>query len=78
MAMKRSDVKTKHAEGVTFDTHVIANPANPSAWIVFFKKQAGRSYFLVDDQEEVESFTHLDDLIDELKELGFKTVEVHF
>jgi|EndMetStandDraft_2_1072991.scaffolds.fasta_scaffold28460_2 hypothetical protein len=76
--MNRKTVKSKHAEGVTFDTHVIANPTNPKEWIVFFKKDAGRSYFLVDDNEEVESFGHLDDLIAELRELGLKTAEIHF
>jgi|RhiMetStandDraft_4_1073278.scaffolds.fasta_scaffold135300_1 hypothetical protein len=75
--MNREDVKSKHAEGITFDTHVIANPTNPKEWIVFFKKEAGRSYFLVDDSEEVESFVHLDDVVAELRDLGLKTAEIH-
>jgi len=76
--VKRSDVKARHAEGVTFDTQVIANPANPREWIVFFKKDAGRSFFLVDDNEEVVSFARLDELIQELRELGIKSAEIHF
>lgn len=36
--MKREDVKTKYAEGIQFDTHLIANPANTQEWIVFFKR----------------------------------------
>lgn len=76
--MNRNDVKARHAEGVSFDTHVIANPTNTKEWIVFFKKSAGRSFFLVDEKEEVESFTHLDDLIHELRELGIKSAEIHF
>lgn len=76
--MNRDAVKTKHAEGIAFDTYVIANPTNPKEWIVFFKKDAGRSFFLVDDSEEVESFGHLDDLIAELRDLGIKTAEIHF
>ena len=75
--MKRDDVKARHAEGVIFETHIIANPTNPKCWIVFFKKGAGRSYFLVDESEEVESFTRLDDLVDELKELGIKRADIH-
>ena len=76
--MKRADVKTKHGEGMHFDTHVIANPANTREWIILFKKEAGRSYFLVNDNEEIESFRHLDELIRELRELGIKSAEVHF
>jgi 1,2-phenylacetyl-CoA epoxidase PaaB subunit len=76
--MKRNDVKARHAEGISFDTHVIANPTNTKEWIVFFKKNAGRSFFLVDDNEEVESCVHLGDLIHELRDLGIKSAEIHF
>ena len=76
--MNRNDVKARHAEGISFDTHVIANPTNIKEWIVFFKKNAGRSFFLVDENEEVESFAHLDDLIHELRDLGIKSAEIHF
>jgi len=76
--MKREDVKTKHGEGMHFDTHVIANPANTQEWIILFKKEEGRSYFLVNDNEEIESFGHLDELVHELRELGIKSAEVHF
>ena len=76
--MQREDVKAKHTEGVTFDTHVIANPTNTKEWIVFFQKDAGRSFFLIDGSEKIESFRQLDDLLDELKQLGLKAAEVHF
>ena len=75
--MKREDVTARHAEGVVFETNVIANPANLQEWIVFFKKDAGRGFFLVSANDEVESFARLDDVIDELKKLGIKRVEVN-
>lgn len=75
--MKREDVKARHAEGHISATHVIQNPADLGEWIVFFKKSGGRSYFLVDDQDEVESFPRLDDLIETLRGLGIKFAEVH-
>lgn len=75
--MQREEVKSKQAEGALFDTHVIANPANPREWIVFFKKGAGRSFFLVDKQEQVESFADLNGLIEELRQLGIKGAEIH-
>ncbi|KRP70568.1 hypothetical protein YA0871_15520 [Pseudomonas paralactis] len=75
--MKREHVKARHAEGQISATHVIQNPADLGEWIVFFKKSGGRSYFLVDDQDEVESFARLDDLIEILRGLGIKFAEVH-
>ena len=44
---------------------------------MFFKKSAGRSYFLVDDNDEVESFARLDDLIEVVRGLGIKFAEIH-
>jgi hypothetical protein len=75
--MKREQVRERHAEGVICATHVIQNPAERGEWIVFFKKSAGRSYFLVDENDEVESFSRLDDLIDTVRGLGIKFAEIH-
>lgn len=75
--MKREQVRERHAEGLICATHVIQNPANPGEWIVFFKKSAGRSFFLVDDQDEVESFSRLDDLVEIIRGLGIKFAEIH-
>lgn len=75
--MKREHVKMRHAEGQISATHVIQNPADLGEWIVFFKKSGGRSFFLVDDQDEVESFASLDTLTETLRGLGIKFAEVH-
>ena len=75
--MKRERVRERHAEGNISATHVIQNPANSGEWIVFFKKSGGRSFFLVDDHDEVESFEKLDDLIDTIRGLGIKFAEIH-
>ncbi|NMY53376.1 hypothetical protein [Pseudomonas sp. WS 5011] len=75
--MKRENVKVRIAEGVIFDTQIMANPANTSEWIVMFKKDAGRSFFLIDDQEEIDSFSDLDSLVAELRKLGIRHTEIH-
>ncbi|MHC8306134.1 hypothetical protein [Pseudomonas sp. PB3P13] len=75
--MKREQVREQHAQGHVRATHVIQNPATPEEWIVFFKKSAGRSFFLVDDNDEVESFARLDDLIETVRGLGIKFAEIH-
>ncbi|MBV7565513.1 hypothetical protein Q8X48_14420 [Pseudomonas sp. QLc11A] len=75
--MKREQVRERHAEGLITATHVIQNPAELGEWIVFFKKSAGRSYFLVDDNDEVESFGKLDELIETVRGLGIKFAEIH-
>jgi len=76
-SMKREQVRERHAEGHISATHVIQNPASPGEWIVFFKKSAGRSYFLVDENDEVESFSGLDELVETVRGLGIKFAEIH-
>ena len=75
--MKREHVSARQAEGQISATHIIQNPAALGEWIVFFKKSGGRSFFLVDDQDEVESFASLDALTETLRGLGIKFAEVH-
>jgi hypothetical protein len=75
--MKREEVRAKHAAGVSVDTHLIANPANTREWIVLFGKDAGTSFFLVDQLDQVESFADLNNLIEELRLLGIKGAEIH-
>ena len=75
--MKKKKVKVRIDEGVVFDTQIMANPANTREWIVMFKKDAGRSFFLIDDQDEIDSFTDLDSLINELRKLGIRRTEIH-
>lgn len=75
--MKREHVKARQAEGQISATHVIQNPADLDEWIVFFKKGDGRSFFLVDDQDEVESFASVDTLTETLRGLGIKFAEIH-
>ena len=44
---------------------------------MFFKKDGGRSYFLVDESDEVMSFRRLDEAVKELRGLGIKFAEIH-
>ena len=75
--MTRDDIRQRLAAGVAVHTQAMANPANTSEWIVFFNKDGGRSFFLVDAaSDQVESFASLDQLMLELRELGIKRVEV--
>ncbi|HBO5844037.1 TPA: hypothetical protein NID39_005540 [Pseudomonas aeruginosa] len=75
--MKREKVRDRQTAGKISATHIIANPTLAREWIVFFKKDGGRSYFLVDESDEVMSFRRLDDAVKELRGLGIKFAEIH-
>jgi hypothetical protein len=42
-----------------------------------FQEKRRAQFFLVDDQDEVESFQRLDDLIETIRGLGIKFAEIH-
>ncbi len=75
--LSREKVRDRQAAGKISATHIIANPTLAREWIVFFKKDGGRSYFLVDESDEVMSFRRLDDAVKELRGLGIKFAEIH-
>ncbi|MGC3710881.1 hypothetical protein, partial [Pseudomonas aeruginosa] len=51
--MKRDMVRDRLAAGKISATHIIANPTVAWEWIVLFKKDGGRCFFLVDESDEV-------------------------
>lgn len=74
--MKREKVRDRQAAGRS--RRPTSSPIPPGQeWIVFFKKDGGRSYFLVDESDEVMSFRRLDDAVKELRGLGIKFAEIH-
>lgn len=42
-----------------------------------FQEKRRTQFFLVDDNDEVESFNRLDDLIETVRGLGIKFAEIH-
>ena len=76
--MKREDIRSQAGcRACSLIPISSANPANTREWIVLLKKGAGTSFFLVDQQEQVESFADLNGLIEELRLLGIKGAEIH-
>ncbi len=75
--MKREKVRDRQAAGKMLGDphHRQSHPGQE--WIVFFKKDGGRSCFLVDESDEVMSFRRLDDAVRELRGLGIKFAEIH-
>ncbi len=76
--MKLSSVKKKLStkEAVSFD--VMPNPSDLSEWIVWIRKQSGKSYLLVDEGESVIRSKDANKILSLLKDLGAKNVHFSF
>lgn len=76
--MKCEKVWDRQVVGKILVIYIIVNFILVREWIVFFKKDGGCSYFLVDESDEVMLFCWFDDVVKELCGLGIKFVEIYF
>ncbi|MFO7787062.1 MAG: hypothetical protein R6W87_04705 [Halospina sp.] len=76
--MKREDIIDLHSNDRIEAARIIPAPSQGRQWILFFEEAGGRSYFLLNEDEEVCQFQTVDSAIEELQALGFRWAEVRF
>lgn len=76
--MKKHEIKALREKSRVDSIKIVRSPSNVSEWIVFFKDLDGKSFFLVSDDDQVCSYTTLDNAVEELDALGFTRAEVLF
>lgn len=55
---------------------LLPNTISRDEWLVMIKDKQGKSFFLVDDNNEVRSFKSLDDIAALLREVGCKRAKL--
>jgi hypothetical protein len=76
--MKREDIIDLHSNHRIDAARVIPAPSQSRQWILFFLETEGRSYFLLNENDEICQFQTVDEAIGELQALGFKWAVVRF
>lgn len=76
--MKKNDIKELREKGRVDAVKIVRSPADASEWVVLFKENDGKSYFLVSDDDEVCSYSTLDAVVEALDAFGFTRAEVLF
>lgn len=76
--MKKNEIKKLREKGRVDAVKIVRSPADASKWVVLFKENDGKSYFLVSDDDEVCSYSTLDAVVEALDALGFARAEVLF
>ena len=56
---------------------LMRNPENRSEWFVTLRTLAGKSFMLVDERDQVISETDINQLLEQLKSIGIKQVQLH-
>ncbi|KAA8976899.1 MULTISPECIES: hypothetical protein [Gammaproteobacteria] len=76
--MKREDIIDLHSHHRIDAARVIPAPSQSRKWILFFLETEGRSYFLLNENDDICQFQTVDEAIGELQALGFKWAVVRF
>lgn len=76
--MKRQAIIDLHEEQRIAAVSIMPAPSREKHWILFFEESEGRSYFLLNEDDEVSQFQTVDGAIEELQSLGFKRAEIRF
>lgn len=74
--MKLSSVKSKLAEKQDLIIDVMRNPSDLSEWVIWVRKQSGKSHLVVNDNDSVIRSADANTILLLLKNLGVKNV--HF
>ncbi|TDT37691.1 hypothetical protein DES49_2648 [Halospina denitrificans] len=76
--MKRQAIIDLHREQRIDAVSIMPAPSREKHWILFFEESEGRSYFLLNEEDEVSQFKTIDSAVEELQALGFKRADIRF
>lgn len=74
--MKLSSVKARLAEKQDLIVDVMRNPSNLSEWVIWIRKQSGKSHLVVNDDDSIIRSEDANIILSLLKDMGVKSV--HF
>ncbi len=74
--MKLSLLKQKIADQEALTFHVMTNPGEPAEWTVWVHEPSGKSYLLVNDDDEGFRSKDANEILALLKNLGVKKLKV--
>lgn len=74
--MKLSEVKLELERGESFTFKLMRNPSCVLKWVVWIQEPSGKSYFLLDDCNEVVSHSDANEVFVLLRSLGVRAAQV--
>lgn len=75
--MNFKEAKKWMESGRLTQADVMRSPADKQNWFLTLRDEKNKAYMLVDDRENVQTYTSLDDAVMVIKNIGFKIVHIH-
>lgn len=76
--MRESEIRAIREKGNLGPVKILRSPTQTRMWILLFKEPNGKSFFLVSDNDEMRSYSTVDDAVETLHSLGFSRAEILF
>lgn len=76
--MKKNEIQKLREQRRVDSVKIVRSPSDATQWVLFFKELGGKSFFLVSNDDQVCSYTTLDQAVETLESLEFARAEVLF
>lgn len=75
--MKLAEAIRLHAAGELLHVELMRNPKDRNRWFLTLRDRIEKRFFLVDDNDDVETYASLEEAINISKQIGFRTATLH-
>jgi len=75
--MKLAEAIRLHETGELLHVELMRTPKDRNRWFLTLRDQVEKRFFLVDDNDDVETYASLEEAIGIGKQIGFRTAILH-
>ena len=75
--MKLAEAIRLHEAGELLHVELMRTPKDRNRWFLTLRDQVEKRFFLVDDNDDVETYASLEEAISIGKQIGFRTATLH-
>jgi len=75
--MKLAEAIRLHDAGELLHVELMRNPKDRNRWFLTLRDRVEKRFFLVDDNDDVETYANLEEAIGVSKQIGFRTATLH-
>lgn len=74
--MTQEEATTLYTQGKLASAEILPSPSGGSGWFVLLHNDAGKSFILVDQRDQIVTMPDLDGLVAKIKEIGFRIASI--
>ena len=76
--MKIEEAKAGYEASTLVSIDLIPNTSIKGEWVILIKDREGKSYFLINQNEDILSFRSINDAVETMQSIGFRRAKLFF